>query len=109
MKKFIVGLLFIPVMASAEFVNGNDLLKELQSSDPIRRGFVMGYIAGVADANNSITWCPPGGINLGQLRDMIEQYLVANASIRNLSGDVLIGDMLNRRWPCKREGQSRGT
>lgn len=108
MKKLLVSLLFVPAMAQAEFITGNQLLSDIQSNEPVRRGFVMGYIAGVADANNSITWCPPGGINLGQLRDMVEQYLIANASLRNLSADVLIGDMLNRRWPCKNQQGGRG-
>jgi hypothetical protein len=101
MKKIIAGLLLLPSMAYAEFMTGNALLTEMQSTDSVRKSFVMGYIAGVADANQSVTYCPPAGINLGQLRDMTEQYLIINASMRNLSADVLIGDMLNRRWPCK--------
>jgi len=108
MKKFIAGLLFVPAIAQAEFVNGNDLLNGLESTESMERVFAMGYIAGVADANHSITYCPPSGINLGQLRDMAKQYLTANASIRNLSGDVLIGDMLNRRWPCNKQPRGRG-
>lgn len=109
MRKLIVSLLFIPVAASAEFVTGNDLLQDLQSTDTVKRVFVMGYIAGVADANHSINYCPPQGINLGQLRDMTEQYLIANAAIRNLSGDVLIGGMLTKRWPCNNQSRGRGT
>jgi len=101
MKKILASLLLVPVMASAEFVSGNKLLDDIQATDNIRRSFAMGYIAGVADSHQSVTYCPPSGINLGQLRDMTEQYLIINASTRNLSADVLIGDMLNRRWPCK--------
>jgi hypothetical protein len=108
MKKFIVSLLFVPAMAQAEFVTGNTLLEDLQSTETIKRVFAMGYVAGVADANHSVTYCPPQGISLGQVRDMTEQYLIANASLRNLSADVLIGDMLNRRWPCKKESRGRG-
>lgn len=108
MKKLLLIMLFIPVIAHAEFVTGNDLLEDLQSTETIKRVFVMGYIAGVADANHSVNYCPPQGISLGQLRDMTEQYLIANASIRNLSGDMLIGDMLKRRWPCNNQPRGRG-
>jgi hypothetical protein len=108
MKKFMAALLFVPALASAEFVTGNDLLEGLRSGETVKRVFAMGYIAGVADANHSVTYCPPEGISLGQLRDMTEQYLIANASIRNLSGDILVGDMLNRRWPCKQQTPGRG-
>jgi hypothetical protein len=102
MKQLICGLLFVPVIASAEFLSGNDLLSDLQSGEAMKRAFAMGYIAGVADANQSVRYCPPGGIRLSQLRDMTEQYLIANASFRNLSADVLVGDMLNLRWPCEK-------
>lgn len=108
MKQLLLAALLIPSLASAEFITGNDLLNDLQSTESVRRTFSMGYIAGVADANHSIAYCPPAGINLGQLRDMTEQYLVANPSVRNLSGDVLIGYMLNKRWPCKTQPSGRG-
>jgi hypothetical protein len=101
MRPLIAGLLLLPSMVCAEFVSGNSLLSDIQSTDNLRRVFAAGYIAGVADSHQSVTYCPPAGINLGQLRDMTEQYLIINASTRNLSADVLIGDMLNRRWPCK--------
>ena len=108
MKQIIAGLLLLPAMASAEFITGNQLLSDIQSTENVRRTFAMGYIAGVADAHHSVTYCPPAGVNLGQLRDMAEQYLIINASMRNLSADVLIGDMLNRRWPCKTPPSGRG-
>lgn len=108
MKKLIVSLLFVPAVASAEFVNGNELLSNLQSNDATKRVFALGYIAGVADANQSIRYCPPEGIVLSQLRDMTEQYLIANASTRNLSADVLIGDMLSTRWPCSTPPRGTG-
>ena len=108
MKQIIAGLLLIPTIVSAEFVSGNQLLNDIQSTETVRRTFAMGYVAGVADAHNSVTYCPPAGVSLGQLRDMTEQYLIINASMRNLSADVLIGDMLNRRWPCKTPPAGRG-
>ena len=108
MRKFVASLLFIPAIAQAEFMSGNDLLNYLQSRETVERVYGMGYIAGVADANHSITYCPPANIQLGQLRDMAEQYLIVNASIRNLSADILMGDMLNKRWPCKDQPKGRG-
>ena len=108
MKKILASLLLVPVMANAEFVTGNKLLKDIQSRETINIAFAMGYIAGVADANQSIRYCPPEGIVLSQLRDMTEQYLIVNASSRNLSADLLISDMLKRRWPCSNQSSGRG-
>ncbi len=108
MKKILCSLLFVPAIASAEFISGNDLLDHLQSTETVKRVFGMGYVAGVSDANHSITFCPPANIQLGQVRDMVEQYLIVNPSTRHLSGDILIGDMLNKRWPCKEQPKGRG-
>lgn len=108
MKKLIVSLLFVPAVASAEFVNGNELLSNLQSNDATKRVFALGYIAGVFDAHHSVSHCPSAGVSLGQVRDMTEQYLIVNASSRNLSADLLISDMLKRRWPCSNQSSGRG-
>lgn len=108
MKKILCSLLFMPAMASAEFMDGNQLLNELQSTDTVRRVYGMGYVAGVTDANMSITHCMPPNVNLGQVRDMTEQYLMANPSIRNLSADLIIAGMLTKRWPCPTQSRGRG-
>jgi hypothetical protein len=104
MKKFIVALLFIPTMASAGFINGNDLYQDLRSDDSINRVYALGYIAGVADAGQTGTHCIPSTVSLGQIRDMTLNYLRKNAEIRNLSADVLVGMMLMERWPCNNKG-----
>lgn len=108
MKKILVSMLFVPVMASAEFMDGNDLLNDMQSTEVIKRVFAMGYVAGVSDSHRSITHCPPANVQLGQVKDMAEQYLIANPSIRHLSADLLVSDMLKKRWPCKTEDKGRG-
>lgn len=107
MKRLLISLLFVPAMANAALVTGNELLSDIQSTETVKRVYGIGYIAGVADANHSITFCPPAGVNLGQLKDMTEQYLIANASIRNLAADVLIAAMLMDRWPCKEKPKGR--
>ena len=108
MKKFIASLLFLPTLASAEFMSGNALLGYIQSDKTVERIYGMGYIAGVADANMSVTSCPPATVELGQLRDMVEQHLILNASTRHFSADLLIGEMLTKRWPCRDQPRARG-
>ena len=60
MKKLLLIMLFIPVIAHAEFVTGNDLLEDLQSTETIKRVFVMGAArkAGTSlDVDLPITGC----------------------------------------------------
>lgn len=108
MKKLIATLLFIPIMASAEFTSGNDLYKDLRSDKLVDNIYALGYIAGVADAGQSGSHCIPTSVSLGQLQDMVIDYLRKNAEIRNLSGDVLVGLMLLERWPCKEKKRGKG-
>ena len=109
MKNLLFSFLIVCSAAQAEFMDGNQLLNEIQSTEGFRRIYGMGYIAGVTDANMSITHCMPSNVSLGQVRDMTEQYLMANPSIRNLSADLLIAGMLTKRWPCQTQSRGRGT
>jgi hypothetical protein len=110
MKKLLAALLFVPAMASAEFVSGNDLYKDLRSAEISDNIYALGYIAGVADAGQSGSHCIPNTVNLGQIQDMTFDYLRRNADVRNLSADVLIGLMLLERWPCKNKSKGgKGT
>ena len=105
MKKLLATLLFVPVMANAEFVSGNELYADLTSEHTASRMYALGYLAGVSDAGHSLTHCIPSTVNLGQIQDMAINYLRKNADIRNLSADVLIGIMLLERWPCKNKSK----
>jgi hypothetical protein len=105
MKKLLATLLFIPIVASAEFTSGNDLYKDLRSDKVSDNIYALGYIAGVADAGQSGSHCIPSTVSLGQLQDMAIDYLRRNADVRNLSADVLIGLMLLERWPCKNKSK----
>ena len=108
MKKFLASLLMIPAMASAEFTSGNDLYKDLRSDKLVDNIYALGYIAGVADAGQSGSHCIPTSVSLGQLQDMVIDYLRKNAEIRNLSADVLVSLMLIERWPCKNKQKGKG-
>jgi hypothetical protein len=105
MKKLLISLMFIPVMASAEFVSGNDLYRDLRSDKVSDNLYALGYIAGVADAGQSGSHCIPSTVNLGQIQDMTVDYLRRNADVRNLSADILVGLMLLERWPCKNKSK----
>ena len=101
--KLLLALLFVSTSSSAAFRDGNKLLSEIRSSHLDDNVYAMGYIAGVTDAMHGIMHCAPGNVTLSQIIDMTKEYLVKNASIRNLAADVLVGTMLSVRWPCNTE------
>lgn len=104
MKKLLAALCFIPTMASAEFISGNELLSNLKG-DLDERMFAIGYIAGVSDFLDGMTVCSPEGVTLGQIRDLIRDYLDKNPQKRHYSADSLIRNRLEQLWPCQQRGK----
>jgi hypothetical protein len=89
-----IAALLMSQAVQASFVSGNDLLSDMRASETFRRLYAIGYIAGVADTSQHITHCPPDNVTLGQVKDMVEMYLIANAAERNKAADILIVRML---------------
>ena len=108
MRKFLVCLLFVPLVAHAEFFTGNQLLSLLQSREMWDRMQGLGYIQGVFDAHMGVTICPPSGVNAGQVQDMVRNYLDNIPATRNRSADLIIRDALRSVWPCANNRPSRG-
>jgi hypothetical protein len=59
MKKIIAILLCIPSLAMAEFYTGNQLLTKMRSTNTVDKAIALGYVMGVADAHQDLTYCPP--------------------------------------------------
>lgn len=104
MKKLIVGLLFVPCMASAEFLDGNGLLSRINDSETVPRVVALGYVQGVADVYARTKICAPQNITAGQARDVVKQYLELNPEKRHYSADSLVLNALAQVWPCARSG-----
>jgi hypothetical protein len=105
MKKLLVSLLFVPAVANAEFMSGNQLLSDMKGSD-MNQMLALGYIMGVSDTFTTITICPPANVTAGQVQDIVRQHLEANPSKRHFTADSLIKNKLEEIWPCRR---GRGT
>jgi hypothetical protein len=57
MKKLLIALMFIPTIARAEFLTGNDLFIKL-TGDVGDRMYALGYVVGVYEHHNS--WSSKG-------------------------------------------------
>ena len=107
MKKTLAALLFVPAMAHAEFMSGNDLLSKMQA-DVMDKMYALGYVIGVSDSAENISVCSPDNIKAGQVYDIVQNFLEANPAIRHHSADIIIRSKLEALWPCKQQGKSRG-
>lgn len=102
MRKLLVGLLMVPSMASAEFLSGNDLYNRMTHTDNWWRMYALGYVVGIYDAHVRATICPPNENNVtaGQVRDIAEQFLLANPGLRDKTAESLVREALRQVWPC---------
>jgi hypothetical protein len=105
MKKLLTILLFVPIMAHAEFFSGNTLLARL-NGDSLDRVQALGYIQGVADAYVRVVFCPPENVTAGQLSDMMKNYLINNPVSRNKTADTLIAEAFGQVWPCAKRSNN---
>jgi hypothetical protein len=99
MKKLISSLLFIPCMASAEFMTGNNLHGKM-TGDFGDKMQALGFIQGVFDVYVSVTFCSPENVTAGQVSDMVKRYLDNNPSTRHKTAESLINLALKQAWPC---------
>jgi hypothetical protein len=90
--------------AKAEFFTGNDLLARMKGTT-MEQVQALGYVQGVVDAYSSVVICPPDNVTAGQVRDMIKNYLENLPAKRHFSADSLIGEALEKVWPCKQKRQ----
>ena len=99
MKKLIASLLFVPCMANAEFMSGNNLYSKM-NGDFGDKMLALGFIQGVYDVYVSVTFCSPNNVTVGQVSDMVRSYFDNNPSIRHKTAESLINQALKQAWPC---------
>ena len=105
MKKTVVLLALASGLAHAEFRDGNRLLSEMNGNHG-EKMYAMGYVSGVVDALSGVTVCGPSTATLGQMFDMVKQYLEQYPANRHNSADRIINHVLKSVWPCANRGSS---
>lgn len=96
------ALMVVATSAQAEFKNGNRLYEQMTGSNFDQMN-AMGYVTGVADALNGVTYCPPATVTAGQLNDMVRNYLQQNPAIRHFTGDLIVRRVIEDMWPCEKK------
>ena len=103
-KALIAAALATSSLTHAEFVSGNYLYEQMtgQTSNQI---WAIGYVTGVADAGWNVGWCPPPGLTVRQLYDLVQQRLAAAPALRHYTADSLIMIVLRSVYPCQQNRQ----
>jgi hypothetical protein len=93
--------------AKANFYNGNELLSFCTDKNTME--VCYGYIAGLADEENTVSilskrpdvsFCLPDAASIGQLTDVVIAFWKKNADTRQLPASFLVHLILATHFPC---------
>lgn len=109
MKKLVIAALLLtssPVLARETAIDdGNDLLTACSTSE----GYCLGYIRGLSNGVDMILAqkgkriCYGQNVTLGQVRDVVVDYVRRHPATRNQNSMVLTAYALGAAWPCAAE------
>jgi hypothetical protein len=93
------------------FETGNDLYEKCSTApNTLTQGFCLGYSAGISDAMsikpalnpvNTYSRCLSQNVTMGQIADVVEQYLQENPAKRHFAAIALIAEALANAFPCR--------
>jgi len=110
-RLFAAGVALMAVMAAStgarsQVMDGNKLYDNCSSSRPEANLFCRAYVAGIYDATLEqgyigVKVCAAEGVTVGELEDLVSQYLAAHSAERHLSGASLVTRALAEAYPCR--------
>jgi hypothetical protein len=94
--------------ALANFLDGNELRERCESDRPDAVNTCLGYLAGVADAEDAgPSWkmqdslfCVPRGVGASQLRRSVLDHLKAHPEEEDLNAAIVVGNAFLEAFPC---------
>lgn len=99
---------FTAHLAEASFLDGNDLYARCAAPmGDVSLSFCNGYVAGISDAlyeGNSVNGykaCIPSGPTVGQMADVVRQFLAANPASRHKASEGLVAHAISDAFPCR--------
>jgi Ssp1 endopeptidase immunity protein Rap1a len=93
------------------FETGNDLYEKCSTApNTLSQGFCLGYSAGISDAMsikpalnpvNTYSRCLSQNVTMGQIADVVKEYLHQNPAKRHFAAIALIAEALANAFPCQ--------
>jgi hypothetical protein len=104
----LLGLALAPRPACANFLDGNELRNRCESDRPDAVNTCLGYLTGVADAEDAApSWkmqkslfCVPRGVDALQLRRVVLDYFTAHPEEVDLNAAIVVGNAFLDVFPC---------
>lgn len=101
---FLIAFVFILASGSAlaDYFEGNDLKKLMDSSQLQDIGMFRGYVAGVQDINNGVPFCVHENVKLSQSSATVQKFFADNPQTWHLPAKELVVRALQKSFPCKK-------
>jgi len=108
----LAGALHAPPAMAGLYITGNDLYADcsVPKENPVyysRTERCTGYITGVVDATEGTRqlqgrpFCVPDNITLGQITEVVLNYLQTHGDTRGLNASALVIAALAENWHCE--------
>ena len=107
----VVALALSGSHAGAVLFDGSELLRKLQSINPVDRAAAVGYVASISDTNEAFfvtnavgpfrCFAIPAGVTADQLGDIARNWLEKNPEVRSENAIRLVSRALADSYPCK--------
>jgi len=103
----VLALCSTQAFASVYFITGNELYKNYleskndASTEYFLKGAYCGYVFGVTDSFDGVSYLIPDHVNGNQIFDIVGKYLEAHPERRHLAAYVLVIDALAGAFPKK--------
>jgi hypothetical protein len=113
MRRFVLtfALTLAGSNAAAVLFDGNELLRKLQSTNPVDRAAAVGYVASISDTNEAFfvtnavgpfhCFVVPAGVTADQLGDIARGWLEKHPAVRSENAISLVSRALGDSYPCK--------
>jgi hypothetical protein len=104
-SRIVVGVslaacLSAPVHAQRQVISGEELVAWLRQADGSGRGTFTGFVLGVHDAFNEITFCTSREVDALQIEHAASDFLNSHPQLLYKSGADLVRQALAKAFPC---------
>lgn len=89
--------------SAATYFSGNTINEWMESEAKGQRystSLLLGYVAGVVDATDTILFCLPSGVTAGQSVAIVKKYVKEHPEHWNSSGSAIVATALSGAFPC---------
>ena len=96
----IMTLCLFPMIAFADYLDGNEIQKLSRDENSYNFELFRGYVAGIQDGYNGEMFCVHSDVRLSQAVAVVKKYLNENPNIWHLPAKIVVIEALKASFPC---------